>query len=471
MHRNRPTGCAGALAGLAGDLGARWDAMAGHASVTRSGAPQAQVTAEPGRGIHPDDRRRLFSLAWAHLLNDGASNYLPGVLPAVLVALHEPIRLAGALMAALIVGQALQPVTGWLADRRGGRSLTTLGLLLSSLGGALLGVAPTTWTLVVLLLIIGAGGALFHPQALAGVRSMLRSRHGFYTSVFLVGGELGRGIWPTVASLVVAGLGLSWLWLVGLPGLLTVPLLFAMTPRLPARPHQAHRIQWRRSARPMWLLIGYRSIQAFTTYVLVTFIPIMWHLRGGSLVRGATIITTMITVGVVGNLVGGHLADRFGRRPILLTSSLATAALIFPTVYLAGVWVWIFAALVGMAIFLTGSTTVLIGQDIFPENRSMGSGISLGLANGIGSVLVLLAGLWVGDDDVMVVFWLVAVLSLGASALALLFPLGLMHEHPVDRSGDPQATAGSGEVTRGCAAAPRAVAADRGGRPPRPRRR
>jgi FSR family fosmidomycin resistance protein-like MFS transporter len=312
-------------------------------------------------GLRPNDRRRLAALTGAHLLNDGASNYLPGVLPAVLIALHESVHLAGALMAALIVGQALQPATGWLADRVGGRSITTLGLFFSSLGGALLGVAPSTGVLVGLLLLIGAGGAAFHPQALAGVRSMLSGRTGFYTSVFLVGGEIGRGLWPTAASLVVTGLGLGWLWLVGLPGLLTVPLLFALAPPLPRRPPGASRIRWRAHARPMSVLIGYRGLQAFTTYVLVTFIPVLWHLRGGSLVTGATIITTMVTAGIAGNLWGGHLADRFGRRPILIVSGLSTAAVIVPIFYLPGAWVWVFAALAGTAIFLSGSSTVLTG--------------------------------------------------------------------------------------------------------------
>ncbi|MDN5790003.1 MAG: MFS transporter [Micrococcales bacterium] len=382
--------------------------------------------------IEPANRRRLLAMSWSHLLNDGAANYLPGVLPVILIAMGEPVRMAGAFMAALIVGQALQPVTGWVADRTGGRSLTTLGLFLSSLGAALLGVAPSTPVLIVVLLMIGAGGALFHPQALAGVRSMVRGRQGLPTSVFLVGGELGRGIWPTAASLVVTGLGLGWLWLVGLPGLLTVPLLFMMAPRLPPKPPRAGRIQWRRHARPMATLVAYRSVQAFTTFVLVTFIPIMWHLRGGSLVRGASIITAMITVGVVGNLWGGHLADQVGRRPVLVISSIATTALILPTVYLPGAWVWVCAALLGSAIFLTASTTVLIGQDIFPENRSMGSGIALGLANGIGSVLVLAAGLWVGDTHVMSLFWLVAGLGLVNLALAFSFP-----GHLVQRGAPP----------------------------------
>ncbi|MGH3440025.1 MAG: MFS transporter, partial [Sciscionella sp.] len=315
-----------------------------------SGVPPAANAAPRGPIIA---RPRLLGLTWAHLLNDGAANYLPGVLPAVLASLHQPVQMAGVLVAALTIGQALQPVTGWLADRIGGRSLVVLGLLLTSAGGGLLGVAHTTWVLIVLLLLIGIGNAFFHPQALAGVRSLLRAKRGFLTSVFLVGGELGRGIWPTVASLVTANLGLLNLWIIALPGLATAPFLLRSAPRLPAVPRRGRAIRWRRHARPMTLLITYRSVRALTIYGLVTFIPIVWAVRGGTLVGGASILTTMIVVGVIGNLWGGYLADRFGRRPVLLASALASCGLIFPVVYLHGVWVWIAAAILGVALFLT----------------------------------------------------------------------------------------------------------------------
>ncbi|MGH3070097.1 MAG: MFS transporter [Streptosporangiaceae bacterium] len=397
----------------------------------------ASVAGTPGgpegsrSSIRPADRRRLLGLAWAHLLNDGAANYLPGVLPAVLVSLHDPVRIAGVLIAALAAGQMLQPVVGWFADRLGGRSLVVAGLLLSSLGGGLIGVAPTTWALIVLLLLIGTGSAFFHPQALAGVRSMVEGRQGLLTSVFLVGGELGRGIWPTVASVVVAHLGLGSLWIVALPGLVTVPVLFRLAPRLPARPHRQSRVRWRRHARPMTLLIAYRCVRAFTIYALVTFIPIMWHFQGGSLVGGASIITTMLVVGVIGNLWGGHLADQLGRLPVLVISALAAAALIFPVVYLHGAWVWIGAGCLGIPLFLTASTTILIGQDIFPENRSMGSGIALGLANGIGALLVLVIGFWVNASDVTTVFWIIAGLGAASALLPRALPRQLLHDTTV----------------------------------------
>ncbi|MGH3321009.1 MAG: MFS transporter [Streptosporangiaceae bacterium] len=388
------------------------------------------VCGASGGGAPPSGERapggRLIGLTWAHLLNDGAANYLPGVLPAVLVSLHEPVRMAGVLVASLTIGQALQPVVGWVADRVGGRSLVVLGLFLSSAGGGLLGFAHATWALIALLLLIGIGGALFHPQALAGVRSMLHGRQGFLTSVFLVGGELGRGIWPTLASLVVATFGLRSLWIIALPGLATVPVLARLAPRLPAGPRRGTAIRWSRHARPMALLIGYRSIRALTIYALATFIPIMWQIRGGTLIGGASIVTTVIVVGVIGNLWGGHLSDKVGRRPVLVASAIATSALIIPVVYLHGAWVWFAAGLLGIATFLTNSATTLVGQDIFPEHRSMGSGIAIGLANGIGALLVLLIGLFVSDSDIVPIFWVLACLGLGSAFMAFAFPKLLM---------------------------------------------
>lgn len=372
-------------------------------------------------------RRRLFGLSWAHLLNDGASNYLPGVLPAVLATLGAPVQMAGVLVTSLTIGQVLQPLTGRLADRLGGRGLVILGLSLASISGGLIGIAQSTWLLIMLLVLIGVGNAFFHPQALAGVRSMLAGRQGLLTSVFLVAGELGRGLWPTVASVIVAHLGLINLWLVAIPGVVTAPFLLRIMPNLPPRKQSGRAIRISQHAAPLSLLLGYQGIRTLSIYSFVTFIPILWNARGESLVTGASMITTMTTVGVVGNLWGGQLTDRIGTRPVLIISAIASAMLIVPTAYLTGPSAWIFSGLLGIAFFMTAPTTVLLGQDIFPENRSMGSGIALGFANGLGALLVFVLGLWIQDDSITVVFWILAILGLASAAIALIFDKSLMH--------------------------------------------
>ncbi len=373
-----------------------------------------------------DPRRDLLGMSWAHFLNDCAANYMTGILPAVLISLHDPISMAGVLVAALWIGQATQPAIGWVADRVGGRSLVISGLLLSSIGGALIGLAPSTWGLILVLILIGLGNSCFHPQALAGVRRLGSSQKGLSTATFLVGGELGRGVWPTAAGLIGVGLGLHELWILAIPAVITAPFLLRWAPSLPAKAAGGTPIRWRAHARPLAFLVGYRGVQSFATFGLITFIPILWHLRGGSLVGGASIITTMLVVGVIGNLAGGHLADRIGRRPVLLLSALASAALTVPFAYVHGFWLWIAAAALGIAIFSAIAPSILIGQEIFPENRSMGSGIALGLGNGVGALLVLLLGFWVSTSDLTPTFWALAGASLICVPLALAFPKSLM---------------------------------------------
>ncbi|MHB1627937.1 MAG: MFS transporter [Bacilli bacterium] len=366
---------------------------------------------------------KLTLLSWAHFLNDGSANYLPGILPAVLIASHEPIAAAGTLMAALLIGQALQPFTGILSDRVGGRSVFIIGLAGSSLGGALLGFTHSVWLLVLFLLMIGIGNSLFHPQALAIVRSVVKqNQQGLRLSGFLVGGEFGRGVFPMLSSWIVVSLGLPYLWLMAIPTIITVPFLYRHSPSLPIRRDAAPRVHWRSHMTPLLFLVGFAGLRSLMTYGVVTYMPVLWHESGGTLVIGASIITTVLVVGIIGNLAGGHLADRYGRRPVLVISSLLSTALLPLMTTTTGPLLWLFAGMLGITLFSSASVTVLIGQDAFPENRSLGSGIALGLANGIGALLVFASGQLVRGVGVDGILWSIAVCGGIATLLAVFMP-------------------------------------------------
>ncbi len=339
---------------------------------------------------------RLGWLAWSHFLNDGAAFYLPGILPAVLTALHEPVRMVGVIMLAMYIGQTLQPVAGLWADKIGGKSLVVGGLLLASLGAALVGLSPNVWVLMGLLLASGLGSTLFHPQALAQVRSLTVKRHGMGMSLFLIGGELGRGIWPFISSIIVVRLGLPYLWLLALPTLLTLPLFYGQLPSLPQRPKDAKpaHLHFREHRRPFWVLVTYSTLRALVVFGTLVFIPIMWRLRGGALVSGASILTTLLITGIIGQAAGGTLGDKLGRRHVLQAAA-ALLLVLTPLLPLThGFLLWVLAAALGIPMFATFSPTLVIGQEIFSENRALGAGIALGFSNGLGAIGLLPLG-WV----------------------------------------------------------------------------
>ncbi|HET6655669.1 MAG TPA: MFS transporter [Gammaproteobacteria bacterium] len=338
------------------------------------------------------DRPRLTALAWAHFLNDGAANYLPGVLPAVLVAMNLSVTYAGLFMAALMIGQALQPLTGLIADRIGGRLFILGGLGGASVGGALIGLMPNRWSLIGLLIAIGLSNSLFHPQGLAAVRSIGGSRHGGSMSIFLVGGEIGRGAWPVLASWLVTARGLQSLWMLAIPALLTLPALWRYAPAVAPRATHAAPLRLRAHAGPLSRLVAFCALRSVMTLSVVTFLPVLWHQRGGSLTGGASFITVLLLVGIIGNLGGGRIGDRIGRRPVIIAAIIAAVALLAGFMAASGLLAWLLLALLGIALFATLPLTVLIAQDILPENRSLGGGLALGFSNALGALGVVALG-------------------------------------------------------------------------------
>lgn len=362
---------------------------------------------------------RLAGLSWLHFLNDGSANYLPGVLPAVLVAMHEPVSMAGTVMAALLVGQALQVLSGLLADHFGGRLFIVCGVLGTGLAATMIGRSDSLAVLIPALMLIGFSNALFHPQALAGARQLSGPRVGFGMSLFLVGGEVGRGVWPLIASFFVVTWGLRSLSFLAIPAVISILLLWRALPVQAPRHVAARPIAWKRHLGPMSTLVAFQSLRALTIFGTTTFLPVLWHMKGHSLTEGAALITVLLVVGIVGNVGGGHLADRVGRRPILFGSSMLGAIFLALFLISAGAMQWILLGLLGIALFATLPVGILIGQDIFPENRSLGSGIALGLSNGLAAVGLVILGLLSSSIPTGKILWLLVGILLVASLLSL----------------------------------------------------
>lgn len=347
----------------------------------------------------------VSTLSWAHFLNDGAANYLPGILPVILISMGLSASLAGTLMGALLIGQGLQPLTGLLADRLGGKGLTLAGLAGSSICGGLIAFAPNIWVLIVVLLLLGIANSAFHPQTISAVRQVSGNRLGSAMSVFLIGGEVGRGIWPLIASALVTTAGMVSVWVLAVPGLLTLPFLRRFAPRVPPRRSNAPRIKWREHMRPLSLLVAFCGLRGIMLYAIVTYVPELWHTRTGNLNAGAAFITVLMVVGIVGNLAGGRLGDFMGRRRIVSGGMVIGVLAMAGFMLVTGIWHWVLMALVGIGIFSTLPLTVLIGQDLVPENPSFGAGMALGLANAFGAGGVMALGTLAGVLGIPSVLW------------------------------------------------------------------
>ena len=332
------------------------------------------------------------------------------------------MSLAGTLIAAMFVGQALQPLTGLWSDRVGGRVFTVLGLAGTSTAGALVALMPSPATLVLVLILLGSSNSVFHPQTIAAVRRASGNRPGTGLSVFLVGGEVGPGVWPLAASLLVTVGGIANVWMLAVPGLVTLPFLWRTVPAVPARRPDAAKVRWAEHMRPLSVLVIFASLRGVLLYGVSTFVPILWHQHGGSLAGGAGFVTVLMLVGLVGNIAGGRLGDGGGRRAAIGAGMTIAITAMIGFMLPGGIWNWILIAVTGIGLFATFPLTILIAQDIVPENRSFGTGMALGLSNALGALGVMALGPVASTWGTPAALWSCIVCGLGSLLTVFFLP-------------------------------------------------
>jgi FSR family fosmidomycin resistance protein-like MFS transporter len=223
------------------------------------------------------------------------------------------------------------------------------------------------------------------------------------------------------AGWIVARGGLKDIWLMAVPLLLTWPWMARWVPKVPRKRQTGSPVNWSRHLKPGLALTIFSGLRSGIIYGVSTFLPILWHDRGGSLVAAASLVTTFIGVGVAGNLGAGAVMDRFGKSVVLWGSTVLSLLLVALLPLTSGAWLWPLVGLLGITIFASLPVTMLIGQDIFSENPAMGSGVALGLANGLGALLLPLWGLLADHVGISTAMWALA----GMAALSIAFIPGM----------------------------------------------
>lgn len=367
----------------------------------------------------------LYALAYGHFSADLNTGAVPALLPLLQAQFALDYRsVALAILVSNLTSSVIQPIFGSLADRRPMPFLPPLALGLAAIGSALYAVAPTYPTFLVLIAVAGVGVSAFHPVSAAAAYTAAGDRRASGMSIFQVGGNLGFAVGPLLVAVLLGLFGQRGLALFLVPGILAVGVLLPLAKRLKSLPRPRIKAEAQRpvSLVLLALLVLVVIMRSAAQFSVMTFFPLYLtkhHALPVNLSGG--VLFFYLLMGAVGTLLGGPFSDRFGRRTLLLTSLIATVPLMYLLPRVAGAGQFVLLGAIGLAIVASYSTTVVLAQEMLPGRQAIASSLTIGLAVGVGGVIVLMLGQYadvVGITRTLEWLWV-----LPAAALLLSLPL------------------------------------------------
>ncbi len=371
-------------------------------------------------------------LATAHLADDVNQSFIPALLPYLILERHLSHQTAGTLVLCQAMSSSvIQPAIGHLADRRSMPWLIAVGLLLAGGGVAALGVLPTMPLLFLAALISGIGVAMFHPEAARFANWVAGDQKASGMRWFTVGGNLGFAVGPAFATAAISLWGLHGTIAAAIPVALVAGVVLLELRRLAA--FIPNHVKQRKSAgTDDWVSFGKLSafviVRSMAYLGSVAFLPLYFVevLHTSPAVGDAALVAYLLS-GAAGTVAGGPIADRVGRKPVMLWSTGFTAALFGAFVALThgGAPLPLALALVvltGFVLVASQASFVVLGQEFLPNRVGLASGVTLGLAVSLGGGLSPVLGAIADAHGVAASILTIASLALAATLIAFTLP-------------------------------------------------
>ncbi|MFI5698133.1 MFS transporter [Kribbella sp. NPDC051586] len=252
---------------------------------------------------------------------------IAGMLPDISASLDVSVAAAGQLVTVFAISYALlAPVLAAFTGNWSRRTALVAALITLAVGNAITALAPSYGWVLAARVVAAAGASLYTAGASATAASLAGDeQRGRAIALVMTGLTASLALGAPLGTAVGAALGWrATLWAVALLALLIVLVLFLLLPdvRLDAVAGLRARLRPLRDRRVL-VLLGATVLAFIGIYMPYTYVSAVYGPAVGT--DGTMLALVLLLYGVAGtagNLLAGHLADRFGPRRVVLTVTL-----------------------------------------------------------------------------------------------------------------------------------------------------
>lgn len=358
----------------------------------------------------------LFAISVVHLLNDTMQSTVSALFPVLRDSMNLSYKQIGFIAFAMnMTAAVIQPLVGMYADVRPRPYILPIGVVFTLVGVVGLALAPEYIYLVLAVMLMGIGSAIFHPESSRVAYMAAGGKRGLAQSIFQVGGNIGGALGPVMSAAIFVPLGqISVLWfsIAAIAAMIiqayvarwygqNAPLL-----RPAAKPKAAAAMRERAAESPLtrrqvgWA-IAVLVFLVFTKHIYMAGLSSYYSFYlidhyGVTVQHAQLFLFAFLAASAAGTFFGGPLADRYGRRNIIWFSILGTAPFSILLPYGSLAWTAAMCICAGFVLSSAFSIIVVFAQELLPGKVGLVSGLFFGLAFGIGGLGSAALG-WVAD--------------------------------------------------------------------------
>ena len=396
---------------------------------------QAVLPADAPKASESTMFKILFIIGLCHLLNDAIQAVVPAMFPILEKSMGLSFTQLGIIAFSLnMVSSVMQPMVGYYTDKKPMPFALPIGLTFTLVGILGLGFASSFGLIVLSVLFIGLGSAVFHPEGSRVAYMAAGNRRGLAQSIYQVGGNTGQALAPLITALILVPLGqigASWFTIVAaLAVILLIYIANWYNHRLIASPNL---IKKKKSSSSNKVGIS-KEVKNTLALILLLIFARTWYSSGITnfytffaikeyaltIKQSQLFLFAFLVSGAVGTFFGGPLSDRFGKKTIISFSMLATIPFSLLIPHVPPTLAFIFLILTGFILMTSFSVTVVYAQELVPGKIGTMSGLTVGLAFGMGAIGSVGLGLiadWIGLQSMIT--WLGGLPLLGLIAFLL----------------------------------------------------